>query len=146
MPYQHIEEIQSRRGEKIAMFLTMENAMGLILGALPTYILTGGLPFLFRMPIILVAALMGIAVTLDLGGMAGYERLLWRVRGFIRIRTQRPVITPEQLTGAASSIRHNRPLPVGGPIQLLLPPRAKHPRGNTTPTLSIPESHHARTL
>ena len=35
MSYQHIEEIQSRRSEKIALFLTVENAAGLIIAASP---------------------------------------------------------------------------------------------------------------
>lgn len=117
MPYEHIEEIQSRKGEKIAMFLTLENATGLILGAFPAYLITAAMPFVLRIAIVLAAALLGVIITLDMGGMAGYERLVWLVRGAIRRRVGARTIMPEQLAGAVT-VRWGRPLPVGGPVQL----------------------------
>ena len=48
MPYDHLEEIQGRKSEKIAMFLTLENAFGLILVAFPAYLISAGMPFALR--------------------------------------------------------------------------------------------------
>ncbi|HEX9373273.1 MAG TPA: hypothetical protein VF897_19835 [Roseiflexaceae bacterium] len=118
MPYQHIEEIQSRRGEKIALFLTIENAMGLILAAFPAYLISVAMPFVLRILIVGAAALLGVLATLDVGGMAFYERLAWRVRGYLRQRMSSTTITPEQIAGGAPAVRRDRPLPVGGPVQL----------------------------
>ena len=117
MSYQHIEEIQSRRSEKIALFLTVENAAGLIIAALPAYLISTGMPFLLRILIVTTAALLGVAMTLDVGGLAFYERLMWRVRGSLRRRVGGQVLTPDALVGAVA-IRHDRPLRVGGPIQV----------------------------
>lgn len=118
MPYEHIEEIQSRKGEKIAMFLTLENATGLILGAFPAYLISATMPFFVRIAIVLAATVLGVVVTLDIGGMAGYERLIWLTRGSIRRRINGRPIAPESLAGAVVTARWGRPLPVGGPIQL----------------------------
>jgi hypothetical protein len=116
--YQHIEEIQGRKGEKIALFLTLENALGLVLSAFPAYLVTAAAPAAVRIAAVIVAALLGIGVTLDVGGMAGYERIAWRVRGALRLRVQPVAIRPEQLTGSSLAIRYDRPLMVGGPVQI----------------------------
>jgi hypothetical protein len=118
MSYEQIEEIQSRKGEKIAMFLTIENAMGLMLAAFPAYLLSVAFPFVLRVLIIGAAALLGVVATVDLGGLPFYERVAWMVRGSIRQRTQGRKITPERLVGTAATARHDRPLLVGGPIRL----------------------------
>lgn len=118
LAYEQIEEIQSRKGEKIAMFLTLENATGLILGAFPAYLISAAMPFFLRIAIVLAAAVLGVVVTLDMGGMAGYERLIWLVRGTLRRRVDNRPIAPESLAGAVVTVRWGRPLPVGGPIQL----------------------------
>ena len=118
MPYQQIEEIQSRKGEKIALFLTIENAMGLILAAFPAYVISSAMPFVLRILIVAAAALLGMLATLDIGGMAFYERLLWRVRGYVRQHLASSTITPEHLVGGTPTVRRDRPLPIGGPVQL----------------------------
>src|SRR5688500_16942950 len=106
MPYQHIEQITERKGEKIAMFLTLENATGMIITAMPVYIVTGAMPFVLRVMLMAAAATLGIVATLDIGGMPLYERVLWRVRGVLRQRVNGRRITPEQLVGAAAAVRH----------------------------------------
>lgn len=118
MPYQQLEEIQSRKGEKIALFLTIENAMGLILAAFPAYVISITMPFVLRILIVGAAALLGMLATLDIGGMAFYERLAWRVRGYLRQQLASAIITPEQLAGGTPMVQRDRPLPVGGPVQL----------------------------
>lgn len=140
MPYQHFEEIQSRRGEKIAMFLTIENAVGLILAAFPVYLVTAALPFALRILLVVAAGACGVIVTLDAGGVALYERLLWRARGAVRRRVAGASVTPEQLAGPSVALRRDRPLAVGGPVRLrpthhgLAPRRAAADRGATTKT------------
>jgi hypothetical protein len=144
MPYQHIEEIQSRRSEKIALFLTVENAAGLIIAALPAYLISAGMPFLLRVLIVGAAALLGVAMTLDVGGLAFYERLMWRARGSLRRRVGSQVLTPDALVGAVA-IRHDRPLRVGGPIQVRherrpLPLRVvPQPRPRRVDTVPLPD-------
>jgi hypothetical protein len=117
MPYDHLEEIQSRKGEKIAMFLTLENAFGLILLAFPAYLISAGMPFVLRVLIVVAAAALGVAATLDLGGLTLYERVIWSVRGAFRRRLQGDRITPAQLVGAAVVAHADRPLPRGGPVR-----------------------------
>lgn len=117
MPYDHLEEIQSRRSEKIAMFLTLENAFGLILVAFPAYLISAGMPFALRVLIVLTAAALGVLATLELSGMTFYERVLWSARGLFRRRLQGERITPTQLIGAAAVVHADRPLLRGGPIR-----------------------------
>lgn len=117
MPYEQLEEIQGRRGEKIAMFLTLENAFGLILVAFPAYLVSAGMPFLLRVLIVIMAAALGVAATLDVGGLPFYERTLWSLRGLFRRRISGERVTPMQLSGAAVVVRADRPLPRGGPIR-----------------------------
>jgi hypothetical protein len=119
MPYQHIEQITERKGEKIALFLTAENAAGLMLAALPVYLISSSLPFWLRMIAMAGAALLGIVATLDVGGLALYERVVWRVRGLIRQRVMGRRVTPEQLAGAAIATRRERALRAGGPVQIV---------------------------
>jgi hypothetical protein len=124
MPYEHLEEIQSRRSEKIAMFLTLENAFGMILVAFPAYLISAGMPFVLRVLIVLTAAALGIVATLDLGGMTWYERMLWMGRGVIRRRLHGDRITPGQLPGTTAHVHAERPLPRGGPIRRRAAPAA----------------------
>lgn len=119
MPYQHIEQITERKGEKIALFLTAENAAGLMLATLPVYLVTGGLPFWLRAVALGLAALLGVVATLDIGGLALYERVVWRARGLIRQRVSGRTVRPEQLAGATPATRRERALRAGGPIQIV---------------------------
>jgi hypothetical protein len=112
-----IDEIQSRKGEKVALFLTFENAAGLILGVLPAFILSGAMPWWLRILIVLAAGAVGVLATLEVGGLAFYERLTWAVRGTIAKRAAGERITPEQLVGARAVGRRDRALPIDGPIR-----------------------------
>ena len=117
MPHEMIDEIQSRKGEKVALFLTFENAAGLILGVLPAFILSGAMPWWLRILIVLAAGAVGVLATLEVGGLAFYERVTWAVRGTIAKRAAGDRITPEQLIGAPPVGRRDRALPIDGPIR-----------------------------
>jgi hypothetical protein len=125
MPHEMIDEIQSRKGEKVALFLTFENAAGLILGVMPAFILSGAMPWWLRFLVVGVAGAVGILATLEVGGMAFYERMLWAARGWIAQRTSGDRMTPEQLVGAKAIGRRDRALPVDGPVRLIAGPRGR---------------------
>jgi hypothetical protein len=120
MSYRMLEELQNRRKEKVAIFLTFENIVGLILVFFPVFLSSsGGLPLLLRAPLCLAAAVLGVALTLDVHGLAIYERALWQLRGIVRLRTRGRVITPDDLAGAVAPETAERPLPLDGPIQVV---------------------------
>lgn len=124
MPYQHIEQIHERRGEKVALMLTAENMAGLLLGAMPLYLLTGGLPFWLRAVILVLGATLGVIATLEIGGLTPAARITWMIRGFVRMRMHGTSLLPEQLPGAAPSHRQARALRAQGPIQAMPAPRS----------------------
>jgi hypothetical protein len=90
----------------------------MMLAALPVYLVSGGMPFWLRMIALATAAALGVVATLDIGGMALYERLIWRMRGLIRRRLMGRRITPAHLAGAARPARRERVLRAGGPIRI----------------------------
>jgi hypothetical protein len=134
MPHDMIDEIQSRKGEKVALFLTFENAAGLILGVLPAFMLSGALPWWLRILIVVAAGAVGVLATLEVGGLAFYERLIWAARGGIAGRATGDRITPEQLVGARAVGRRDRALPIDGPVRAVTMQRAvpgQRPRRST---------------
>lgn len=146
MPHDMIDEIQSRKGEKVALFLTFENAAGLILGVLPAFILSGALPWWLRILLVIAAGIVGVLATLEVGGLAFYERMTWAVRGAIAQRAAGNRITPEQLVGARTVGRRDRALPINGPIRAVTMRHSTpgHPRRPATlPRVQSPEVHDA---
>ena len=119
MAYRMLEELQNRRKEKVAIFLTFENIVGLIIVFFPVFLGTSAFPLLIRAPLCIGAAVLGVMATLDVHGLPLYEQVLWRARGFLRLQTQGQVITPDQLTGAVMLDAPDRPLPLGGPIAVV---------------------------
>ena len=131
MSHEMIDEIQSRKGEKVALFLTFENAAGLILGVLPAFMLSGMLPWWLRILIVVAAGVVGVLATLEVGGLAFYERVVWAVRGAIAQRAAGDRISPEQIVGARAVGRRDRALPIDGPVRAVPMQRAvpgQHPR------------------
>jgi hypothetical protein len=118
MSYRMIEELQSRKKEKVAMFLTFENIIGLVLFGFPGFVVSTNMPLLIRVPCVAGAALLGVFLTLETQGLPIYERLLWRARGAIRIRTRGGLIRPEDLAGAVRPTQLERALARDGPIRL----------------------------
>ena len=81
MAYRMLEELQNRRKEKVAIFLTFENIVGLIIVFFPVFVGTSAFPLLIRGPVCIGAALLGVSATLDVHGLplnrrdgAGYAR------------------------------------------------------------------------
>ena len=134
MPHEMIDEIQSRKGEKVALFLTFENAAGLILGVMPAFLLSGAMPWWLRFLVVGVAGAVGVLATMEVGGMAFYERMLWVARGWTRQRTSGDRIAPEQLVGAKAIGRRDCALPIDGPVRLIATPRVR-PRQRHSQTI-----------
>lgn len=118
MSYEHIEQIRDRADEKVALFLTAHNMLGLVIGALPPYLLTQHMPFALRAVLIIGLGTLGVIATLDVGGLPLYGRLAWRVRGAIRARSEGRRVTPELLQGATATER-TLAMPVGGLVMLV---------------------------
>jgi hypothetical protein len=101
--YPQLEELTSRKREKVALFFTAEHMAGVLAIGLPTYIATLGTMFWLRVVILLAAAVLGLLITSDLGGMAGYERAVWWVRGRLRRRLAGGTLRPAEFTAAPVS-------------------------------------------
>lgn len=119
MAYRMLEELQNRRKEKVAIFLTFENIVGLIIVFFPVFLGSSAFPLIIRAPLCIGAAILGVTATLDVHGLPVYEQLLWRARGYLRLRTHGQIITPDHLTGAVMLDTPDRPLPLGGPIAVV---------------------------
>jgi hypothetical protein len=119
MPARIIEELTSRKKEKIATFLTFESIVAIILGFMPIFIVSGSWPLLTRVPLCLVGALAGYICTLEFQGLPLYEHALWTARGLFRLKTQGNRIGPEDLPGAIPAPDQDRVIVVSGLIELV---------------------------
>jgi hypothetical protein len=121
MPYRQIEEIRDRKGEKILLFFTLENIAGVGLGGagglIGGNVLTGSMIGGALLGVLL--GVLGLLLTFDSGGLPGYERLQWLLTGLLRRATRGASISPEHLAGARATTRRDRPLRVGGPVQVV---------------------------
>ena len=118
MAYAQLEELTSRKREKVALFFTAEHVAGVLAVGLPAYLGTLGTTFWLRLVILLAAAVLGVLITSDMAGMAGYERGLWWVRGRLRRRLTGGMLRPAEFT-AAPAVQGDRAVPLGGPIRRL---------------------------
>ena len=116
MPYTQLEELTSRKREKVALFFTAEHMAGMLALGLPAYLGTLGTTFGLRLLILLAAAVLGVLITSDMGGMAGYERVLWWVRGRLRRRLLGTTLRPDEFT-VTPVAQSDRAVPLGGPIR-----------------------------
>ena len=117
MSYRMLEELQNRRKEKVAVFLTFETSVGLSAEFFPVFLGSTALPLLVRGPLCVGAAALGVALTIEIHGLALYEQLLWRVRGALRLRMHGDIITPDDLAGAIPPDVPEHPLALDGPVQ-----------------------------
>lgn len=116
MAYESIERLLSRRGEKIAAFLTVENAVGVAALAGPFFVI-GGIALLPRAIIIVLAAALGVAITLETDGMLFCERLLWRARGECRLLLRGRTLSPEDLPGTRAAVAGHRAVAHAGAVR-----------------------------
>jgi hypothetical protein len=116
MPYEHIEELGDRRQEKYLLGLTVQNLVGVLALALPALLLTQGAGVLARILAVAGSLVLGIGLTLPVGGLTLYEWPLWLARGRLRVLLRGRLIRAG--TFQASPIEMPvAPLCVGGPIQ-----------------------------
>lgn len=99
MPYQPLTSIFARREEKVMRFLTFEQfAVGIVFVG-PALAVGRTLPLLLALPLFVAAVALTFAITLKHRGLAMHERLLWRLRGEIRLLVRGRTIGPEDLAG-----------------------------------------------
>jgi hypothetical protein len=130
MAYPQLEDLCSRKREKVALFLTAENMAGVLAIALPAYSATLQTTFWLRLLILLAACVLGLVLTSEINGLACYERVLWRVRGWARRRTVGATLRPAEFT-AIPVAQGDRALPAGGPLRRVTAPGA--PPGRPAP-------------
>ena len=119
MPARIIEELTSRKKEKIAAFLTFESIVAVILAFMPIFMISSTWPLLTRVPLCLGAALTGYICTVEFQGMPLYEHVLWTARGLFRLKTQGNRILPDDLPGAIPAPNEDRVIVVNGAIELV---------------------------
>lgn len=116
MPYQMIEQLRSRRGEKVAPFATAENVVGMSVLAGPFFIMNE-LPMLVRIVLILFGATLGYLITQESRGMMFCERVLWRLRGEFRLLLRGRTLAPSDLAGTRRAVIQHRAVARGGIVQ-----------------------------
>ena len=127
MPARIIEELASRKQEKIATFLTFESIVAVIIGFMPIFMISSSWPLLTRVPMCVAGAVVGYIVTLEFHGLPLYEHVLWTARGLFRLRVHGNRLGPEDLPGAIPAPDQDRVIVVSGPIELAQRP-ASTPR------------------
>ncbi|MEI8166277.1 MAG: hypothetical protein WCG26_07855 [Chloroflexales bacterium] len=98
MPYVPISNL-SRRGEKVAPFVSIQNAVGMVIMGALGWSATGMLPVLPRTAVVLMLMVNGYMMTVDVRGMSFYERRLWQLRGIVRSLLRGREIRPDDLPG-----------------------------------------------
>jgi hypothetical protein len=119
MPARIIEELTSRKQEKIATFLTFESIVAVLLTFMPLFMISTNWPIVVRIPACLAAALAGYVMTLELRGLPLYEHLIWTTRGLMRLRLHGNRVAPEDLPGAVPVSGQDRIIAASGPITLV---------------------------
>ncbi len=116
MPYESIEQIQTRGYEKIAQFLTVQQLFGVMALLLPGIAVTTSMDGLMRFVVLALCVLLGYLLATEVRGMAPYQRVFWRVRGVVgmaaRGRTLEATDLPGTVSGVQIAIQQ-----AGGPIR-----------------------------
>jgi hypothetical protein len=124
MSHQLIDELQSRSGEKVAPFLTMQRATGLIIGVAPTFLISFRSAWWLCLILTAVGAVLGLLATAELRGMVLYERVIADLRGRIAARLHPQRITPAELSGARQIGQRDAAIPLDGAVRVVQSPRA----------------------
>src|SRR5258707_12496041 len=74
--------------------------------------------------ITITAGGVGLLATIEIGGMAFYERMVWWVRGYLKERIGTHRIIPEEITGGRAVGQRDAAIPLGGPGRLVRPHRS----------------------
>lgn len=111
-----IEQLRSRRGEKVAPFVTAENVVGMSVLAGPFFVMNE-LPILARIVLIVFGATLGYLITQESRGMMLCERVLWRIRGEFRLLLRGRTLAPSDLSGTRPSVIQHRAVARGGIVQ-----------------------------
>lgn len=114
-----IEELTSRKKEKIATFLTFESIVAVLITFMPIFMISSAWPLLTRIPTCVGAAVAGYVVTLELHGMPLYEHVIWTARGLFRLRVHGSRVVPDDLPGAIPAPDEDRVIVAHGPIELV---------------------------
>ena len=122
MPYEQIEELASRRNEKVVLFLTFEAVIAALAGGGVAYLLTGGLPSLVRMLVCLIVAGAAVALTVEIGGLPLYQRVVWWLRGTVRELREGREITPEMVSTRHVAPTSTRSYAEGGSVEIVEEP------------------------
>lgn len=132
MPHEMINEIVVQKGQKVAIFLTVENTTGLIIGGVIPFLITFlTTPWYLCLIITITGLILGFLATVDIGGMAMYERCAWWMRGAITQRQAQRVL-PEDLVGGRAVGQRDAAIPLDGPVRRIQPKRSIQ-RPTTTP-------------
>lgn len=118
MPYTPVSNL-SRRGEKIAPFVSVQNALGMVALAAIGWVASAAFPGPVQFFLTLLLAGTGYLITMDVKGMSLYERVLWQLRGRMRMLLRGKTLAPEDLPGTVVQTK----LAVtrrGGPVRLRL--------------------------
>jgi hypothetical protein len=119
MPARIIEELTSRKQEKIATFLTFESIVAVLICFMPVFMISGSWPLLTRVPLCAAAAVAGYVLTVEVQGLPLYEHMQWTARGLFRLHVHGNRIGPEDLPGAVPAPDHDRVVAASGPIELV---------------------------
>ena len=119
MPARIIEELTSRKQEKIATFLTFESIVAVLLTFMPIFMISSSWPILTRVPACAVAAVAGYVMTVEVRGLPLYEHLIWTTRGLVRLRLHGNRVTPADLPGAVPRPDQDQVIAASGPITLV---------------------------
>jgi hypothetical protein len=116
MPYRTIENM-TRRGEKIAPFLTIENLVGLLISGTLGYVLKASLEGVWQFAFMAGCMGLGYLATLEVQGIVRYQRVIWRLRGSVASLVRGRALTPTDLPGSALQ-RHVTVVRLGGSVRL----------------------------
>jgi hypothetical protein len=118
--YRHLENFSDQRSQKVARFLTLEMLVGVFVVVGPVFFVTQHTSPLLRALAVLLAIALGVLVTVDIGGLPLYARVLWRVRGQVRGMMTGTVLQPETLALDAAVAHTTRAVRRDSPVQPLL--------------------------
>lgn len=100
MPYHSLEQVFSRKHERVAALFSVHNVLGIVAVALPVYLASRLLPGWLHMGLTLLAAIAGYVLTMDHDGLALYERILWHLRAYAApVLTGTRILSPTSLPG-----------------------------------------------